>query len=106
MTREDLRRIIQEEVENHMVEEGIISWMVDKVANGLKTYVNKKAGYQYDALLNSKDFRSLASRYGYGSEDAWVKKARELINRDPKKFANILAYDYKKDSYKSKGYKI
>lgn len=86
--------------------EGIINWLVDKVANGFKSYVNKKTEYQYDALVNDKEFKSLASKYGYKNEEEWSKKAREMIKQNPKRFADILAYDYKSQSYKSKGYKI
>lgn len=93
MTKAELHKIIHEEIQNHIIEEGITSWMIDKVANGFKWATNKQADYQYDALLKSKDFRSLASHYKMSERD-WENKARELISRDPKKFANILAYDY------------
>lgn len=99
ITKEELRKIIREEYQDHIIEEGIVGWMIDKVADGFKWYVNRKAHYQYDALLNSKDFRSLASKFGYKDEQSWIKKARELVNKDPKKFADILAYDIKKGSY-------
>lgn len=98
ITKEQFRQIIREEHDN-LIEEGIVSWMVDKVANGLKNYANKKAEYQYNALLNSKDFKSLASKYGYKDEKAWTKKSKELISKDPKKFADILAYDVKKGPF-------
>ena len=94
MKKSDIHKIIREEVKNHMIEEGIMSWMIDKVANGFKWYANKKADYQYDALLNNKDFKSLASRFKMSEKD-WNAKARQMISKDPKKFAKILAYDYK-----------
>jgi hypothetical protein len=71
---------------------------VDKVASGFKWYADKKADYQYDALLGSKEFRSLASKYNM-SEKNWDKKARELIKKDPKKFADLLVYDVRKGSF-------
>ena len=43
MKKSDIHKIIREEVKNHMIEEGIMSWMIDKVANGFKWYANKKA---------------------------------------------------------------
>lgn len=92
MKKSDIHKIIREEIQNHLIEEGIVNWMVDKVANGFKWHANKKADYQYDALLNSKEFRSLASKYKMSEKD-WDKKARQLISRDPKKFADMLAYD-------------
>lgn len=95
MKKSEIHKIIREEIQNHIIEEGITSWLIDKVANGFKWYANKKADYQYDALLGSKEFRSLASKYNMSEKD-WDKKARELISRDPKKFAGILAYDYSK----------
>jgi hypothetical protein len=99
VTKEELHRIIQEEFKNEIMLEGITSWLVDKVASGFKSYVNKKTGYQYDALVNDKEFKSLASKYGYKDEEQWAKKARELINKDPKRFADILAYDVKKGAF-------
>lgn len=95
ITREQLRQIIREEYQDHLIEEGITSWLIDKVASGFKWYANKKADYQYDALLGSKEFRSLASKYKMSEKD-WDKKARDMISKDPKKFAGILAYDYSK----------
>ena len=99
MTKEELHKIIHEEYHNHVVKEGIMGWMIDKVANGFKWYADKKAEYQYAALLNDKSFRSLASKYGYKSEEAWIKKAKELISKDPQKFADILAYDVRKGAF-------
>lgn len=101
--REKLSKIIKEEYQNHIIMEGITGWLIDKVANGLKWYTNKKADYQYDALLNSKDFKSMASKFGYKDEEAFVKKSKELIKKDPKKFADILAYDVRKSDLRKFG---
>jgi|TARA_R110000744_G_scaffold355828_1_gene462449 hypothetical protein len=73
-------------------EAGLTGWVIDKVANGLKWATNRKADYQYDALLKSKQFRSLAKNYNM-SEKGWDKAARKLIKKDPKRLAKILAYD-------------
>ena len=94
MKKSDIHKIIQEEIHEHMIEESITGWLIDKVANGFKWYANKKADYQYDALLGDKNFRSLASKYKMSEKD-WDTKARKMISQDPKKFADILAYDYK-----------
>ena len=98
MKKSDIHKIIHDEIQNHRIEEGITSWLVDKVASGFKWYADKKADYQYDALLGSKEFRSLASKYKMSEKD-WDKKARELVKKDPKKFADILAYDVRKGSF-------
>ena len=103
MKKSDLRKIIREEIHEHIMEGGITGWLIDKVANGLKWYANKKADYQYDALLNSKDFRSLASKYGYKDEEEFIKKAKSIISKDPKKFADILAYDVKNSKARKYG---
>jgi hypothetical protein len=81
-----------------MIEESITGWLIDKVANGFKWYANKKADYQYSALLGSKDFKSLASKFKMSEKD-WDAKARQMISKDPKKFADILAYDVRKGSF-------
>ena len=95
--REEVSKIVQKVFEDtpHLNEGGFTGWVIDKVANGLKWAVNRNADYQYDGLLNSKEFRGLASRYGYNNESDFVKRAKELIKKDPKKFAKILAYDIK-----------
>ena len=95
MKKSDIHKMIREEVQDHLIEESITGWLIDKVANGFKWYANKKADYQYDALLKSKDFRSMASKYKMSEKD-WDAKARQMISKDPKKFADILAYDITK----------
>ena len=95
--REAIHKIIQQEYLDIQIEESITGWMIDKVANGFKWYANKKADYQYNALLGSKEFRSMAKQFGMSEKD-WDKKARALIRKDAKKFADILAYDVSKRS--------
>ena len=90
--REQLRAIVKEELNDHMIAEGIASWLIDKVADGFKWYANKRADYQYAALLQSKEFRAMAPRFNMSEKD-FMRKAAELIKRDPKKFAAILAFD-------------
>jgi hypothetical protein len=99
ITKEEIQQMIREEYKNHIITEGILGWIVDKVADGLNRYVNKRADYQYDALFNDKSFKSLASRYGYKNEEEWVKKAKELVKKDPQKFADTLAYDVRKGDF-------
>ncbi len=99
MKPSEFRKLIREEFKDHRLEESVSGWLIDKVANGFKWYTNKKADYQYDALLNSKDFRSMASRFGYRDEEAFVQKAKELIKKNPQKFAEILAYDVRKGKF-------
>ncbi len=99
MTKEEFKQLVREEVQNHLIEEGMMSWLIDKVAAGFKAYANKKADYEYDALVNSKDFKSMASRFGYKDEEAFSKKAKELIQKDPQKFADALAYDVRKGAF-------
>lgn len=105
MKKSDVQALIREELQNHQITESVTGWLLDKVANGLKWATNKKADYQYDALLNSKDFRNLASKFNMSEKD-FISKAKSLIQKDPQRFAKILAYDYKKDSIASKGYKF
>lgn len=89
---EVLSSIINEVIEEnpHLNEAGITGWVIDKVANGLKWATNRKADYQYDALLRSKKFKSLAKKYNM-SEKEWDKIARNWVKKDPKKFAKILS---------------
>ena len=91
---QELESIVAEVVKEnpHLNEAGVTGWVIDKVANGLKWATNRKADYQYDALLKSKQFRSLAKNYNMSEKD-WDKAARKLIKKDPKRLAKILAYD-------------
>ena len=41
----------------------------------------------------------MASRFGYKDEESFIRKAKELIKKDPKKFAEILAYDVRKGKF-------
>ena len=88
--RKAIKRAMQESQD--LTEAGLTGWVIDKISNGLKWAVNKHADYQYDALLRSKDFRSLASHYKMSEKD-WDKAARNMMRRDPKRLAQILAYD-------------
>ena len=103
MNKEALHKLIKQEIHEHMLGEGITNWLIDKVSNGFKWYVNKRADYQYDALLNDKKFRSMAKSMGYKSEDEFVKKAKSMIQKDPNKFAKILAYDVKNSDLRKHG---
>tara|TARA_R110000803_G_scaffold208647_1_gene277467 strand:+ start:65 stop:388 length:324 start_codon:yes stop_codon:yes gene_type:complete len=76
-------------------EAGLTGWVIDKVSNGLKWATNKKADYQYDGFIKSKEFRGLAKHYNMSERD-WDKKARQLMKKDPKRFADILMYDLRK----------
>ena len=90
--QKELKSIVAEVIKEnpHLNEAGITGWVIDKVANGLKWATNRKADYQYDALVRSKKFRSLAKKYNM-SEKEWDKIARKWIKKDPKKFARILS---------------
>ena len=93
--RQEIRKVIQKAMKesSDLTEGGLTGWVIDKISSGLKWAVNRKADYQYDGLVNSKEFRSLASKYGYSNAGDFIKRAKELIKKEPKKFAKILAYD-------------
>ena len=92
--RQEIRKVIKRKMmESPQLDEASLTgWVIDKVANGLKWAVNRKADYQYDALLKSKDFKSLAGHYNMSEKD-WDKAARNMVKKDPQRFAKILAYD-------------
>lgn len=92
--RKEIRRVIQKAMKesSDLTEGGLTGWVIDKISNGLKWTVNKHADYQYDALVKSKDFMSLAKNYNMSDRD-WDKAARSMLRKDPKRFAKILAYD-------------
>ena len=89
--REKIREYLKQAPQN-LDEAGLTGWVIDKVTNGMKWAVNRHADYQYDALIKSKEFRSLAKHYKMSEKD-WDKAARNMIKKDPKKFAKMLAYD-------------
>lgn len=89
--RGKIREYLKQAPQN-LDEAGLTGWVIDKVTNGMKWAVNRHADYQYDALIKSKEFRSLAKHYKM-SEKGWDKAARKMVKKDPKKFAKMLAYD-------------
>jgi hypothetical protein len=74
----------------------MVNKIIDRFANLARSWVNKTTEHKYENLINSADFRSLYSRYGYKNEEEWISNAREMIKKDPKKFADILSYDVTK----------
>ena len=99
MKKSDIHKIIRDEIQNHRIEEGIMSWMLDKAETFAKSHFNHVADYQYARIINSPDFRSLAKDFKM-SEKEFMQKATKMIKNDPKKFQDILAYDASKSKYK------
>jgi len=98
MKRSELQKIIKEEIQNHMLEEGIVSWMLDKAEDFAKSHFNHAADYQYARIINSPDFKALSKKFNMGEKE-FTKKATDLIKQNPKKFADLLAYDVRKGSF-------
>ncbi len=98
MKKSDLHKIIREEIQDHLIEEGIVNWLIDKAETFVTNALTHKADYQYARLLNSPDFRSLHKKFGMSEKD-FMSKAANLMKRDPKKFANLLAYDARKGNF-------
>ena len=99
MKKEDLHSIIQEEIKNHMIEEGIMSWLLDKAENFAKSAIKHKTDYQYARIYNDPGFKKLSKKFNMG-EDEFVKKAKQMIKSNPKKFEDLLAYDVSKSPNK------
>ena len=99
MKKSDIHKIIRDEIQNHRIEEGIMSWMLDKAETFVKSHFNHVADYQYARIINSPDFRALSKKFNM-SEKEFTKKATDLIKQDPQKFADLLAYDVTKSRYK------
>jgi hypothetical protein len=81
----------------------MVNKIIDWFANLARSWVNKTTDIKYENLINSEDFRSLYSRYGYKNEEEWSRKAREMIKKDPMKFADILSYDVTKSDLRKRG---
>ena len=73
--------------------------MLDKAETFAKSHFNHVADYQYARILNSPDFKALSKRFNMSEKD-FTKKASQMIKNDPKKFADLLAYDASKSRYK------
>ena len=71
--------------------------LIWSIIYGLKSKITN------ENLINSADFRSLYSRFGYKNEEVWKSKAREMIKKDPKKIADILYYDVTKSDLRKRG---
>ncbi len=98
MKKSDLHRIIREEIQDHLIEEGIVNWLIDKAETFVVNALNHKADYQYARLMNSPDFRALHKKFGM-REDEFLRKAKEMVKRDPDKFAKLLAFDASKSKW-------
>ena len=94
LVRKQAKATIQEQ-KKQKIKESVSGWVIDKISNGLKWATNKHADYQYDGLLKSKEFKSLARHYKMSERD-WDKKARQLMKKDPDRFADTLMYDLRK----------
>lgn len=81
----------------------MVNKIIDWFANLARSWVNKTTDIKYENLINSEDFRSLYSRYGYKNEEEWSRKAWEMIKKDPMKFADILSYDVTKSDLRKRG---
>ena len=98
MKKSELHKIIKEEIQNHRIEEGIVNWMIDKVGDFVKSGINSKTDYTLARIYNHPDFHKLSKQFGM-KKDEFTKKATNLIKQNPKKFADILAYDVRKGSF-------
>ena len=87
--REKIREYIKQ-APQELDEGGVTGWVIDKIANGFKWATNRKADYQYDAMIRSSKFKSLAKNYKMSTSE-WEKVARKWIKKDPQKFARILS---------------
>jgi hypothetical protein len=97
--KEMLQKMIREELENHMIEESIVNWLLDKTSDFVKGHFNHVADYQYARLMQSPDFKALHKKFNMSEKD-FMSKATKLIKQNPQKFADILAYDASKSKYK------
>lgn len=99
MLRKEIRRLAKKKMkEGKLNEGGVVNWMLDKVRNFVANHFNSVADYQYARLMNSPDFRALHKKFGM-SEKEFMSKATAMVKKDPKKFADILAYDVRKGSF-------
>jgi len=98
MNKAQLRDIIREEIQDHLIEESITSWLLDKAQNFVKGHFNHVADYKYAAIMKSPDFQALHKKFGMNQKD-FMTKAAALIKKDPKKFTDLLAFDAKKSKW-------
>lgn len=98
MTKKELHSLIKEIHQEVLMERSIMGWLIDKAETIAKGVINKRTEYQYARILNDPDFRKLSQKFGM-SEKEFTEKAATMLKKDPKKFANLLAYDVKKSRY-------
>jgi hypothetical protein len=101
MKKSDIHKIIKEEIQNHMIKEGIVNWMLNKVEQFGTNMLKSKTEYSLARVTQDPEFRKLSKKFGM-KEDEFVRKAEGLIKQDPKKFASILTYDVRNDSQAKK----
>lgn len=96
MEKDKFRKLIREEIKNYLIEEGMINWMIDKIEQFGTNLLKSKTQYTLARIYKDPEFRKLSKQFNM-SEDEFVKRAEDLIKKDPNKFADILAYDVRKD---------
>lgn len=72
--------------------------MINYIRKLILNFINKVAASKYERLLNSSDFRSLYKKYGFKSEEEWVRAARKIIKENPDRLVQIMNYDVRNGS--------
>ncbi len=98
MKKSDIQNIIREEFQNHLIEESVVNWMLDKVEDFVKSGIKSKTEYTLARIYKDPKFRNLSKKFNMSEKD-FMAKATSLIKSDPKKFEDLLVYDVRKGNF-------
>lgn len=89
MTKEDLHKLIQEELTQHRLEEGVMDWMSGVARNMAYSIIDKRGAYLSQAIKYDPKLQKLAQGLKMNTAD-FEKRVASLLDKDPR-FLKALA---------------
>lgn len=98
MTKEELHKLIQEEVREYVIEESVVNWMLNQVEDFVKSGIKSKTDYTLARVYNDPNFKKLSKKFNMSEKD-FMAKATSMIKSNPKRFEDLLVYDVRKGGF-------
>jgi hypothetical protein len=89
MTKQEIHKLIQEELTNHKLEEGVMDWMSGVARNMAYSIIDKRGAYLTQAIKSDPKLQKLAKDLKINTSD-FEKRVASLLDKDPK-FLKALA---------------
>ena len=76
----------------------MLNWLIDKAGAFAQSLINSKTDYSLARITKDPAFRKLHKQFNM-TEEEFVEYAERMIKENPKRFADILAYDSRKSRW-------